>query len=98
MSYRLLTNNSTSVSTPLYQVISHALPDPANRTKFTLVYSNVTEADILLRSEIDALQKKYPNKLEVVYALDKPPAGWTGPDWIHQQGFTQEVCRTREFE
>ncbi|KAK0455819.1 cytochrome-b5 reductase [Armillaria borealis] len=65
--------------TPLYQVISHALPDPANRTKFTLVYSNVTEADILLRSEIDALQKKYPNKLEVVYALDKPPAGWTGP-------------------
>lgn len=65
--------------TPLYQVISHALPDPANRTKFTLVYSNVTEADILLRPEIDALQKKYPNKLEVVYALDKPPAGWTGP-------------------
>ncbi|KAK0199083.1 cytochrome-b5 reductase [Armillaria mellea] len=65
--------------TPLYQVISHALPDPANRTKFTLVYSNVTEADILLRPEIDALQKKYPNKLEVVYALDKPPAGWAGP-------------------
>ncbi|KAK0481484.1 cytochrome-b5 reductase [Armillaria novae-zelandiae] len=65
--------------TPLYQVISHALPDPTNRTKFTLVYSNVTETDILMRPEIDALQKKYPNKLEVVYALDKPPAGWTGP-------------------
>ncbi|KAK0466278.1 cytochrome-b5 reductase [Desarmillaria tabescens] len=65
--------------TPLYQVISHALPDPANRTKFTLVYSNVTEADILLRPELDTLQKKYPNKLEIVYALDKPPAGWTGP-------------------
>ncbi|KAG7452089.1 cytochrome-b5 reductase [Guyanagaster necrorhizus] len=65
--------------TPLYQVISHALPDPANRTKFTLVYSNVTEADILLRPELDTLQKSYPNNLQVVYALDKPPAGWTGP-------------------
>ncbi|KAG7099905.1 hypothetical protein E1B28_001704 [Marasmius oreades] len=65
--------------TPLYQVVSHALADSSNTTKFTLLFSNVTEADILLRSELDALKKKHPNKFDVVYILDKPPQGWEGP-------------------
>ncbi|KIK71683.1 hypothetical protein GYMLUDRAFT_33836 [Collybiopsis luxurians FD-317 M1] len=65
--------------TPLYQVVTHALSDPSNRTKFTLIFSNITEADILLRSEFTQLKEKYPAKFDVVYALDKPPKGWTGP-------------------
>ncbi|KAJ8084823.1 hypothetical protein AAF712_011652 [Marasmius tenuissimus] len=65
--------------TPLYQVVSHALADRSNNTKFTLLFSNVTEADILLRSELDALKKKYPDNFNVVYVLDKPPQGWEGP-------------------
>ncbi|KAJ7597659.1 NADH-cytochrome b5 reductase [Mycena floridula] len=65
--------------TPLYQIVTHALSAPNNRTKFTLLFSNVTEADILLRQEFDALKKKYPSKFDVVYVLDKPPQGWTGP-------------------
>lgn len=67
-----------SHSTPLYQILTHALSNPTNRTKFTLLFSNVTEADILLREEFDALKKKYPSKFDVVYALDKPPQGWNG--------------------
>ncbi|KAF9270869.1 cytochrome-b5 reductase [Marasmius fiardii PR-910] len=65
--------------TPLYQVVTHALADSSNTTKFTLLFSNVTEADILLRSELDALKKKYPSMFDVVYVLDKPPQGWQGP-------------------
>ncbi|KAJ7755002.1 cytochrome-b5 reductase [Mycena maculata] len=65
--------------TPLYQVISHALANPSNTTKFKLLFSNVTEEDILMREDIDALAKKHPKTLEVVYLLDKPKPDWKGP-------------------
>ncbi|KAG6871777.1 hypothetical protein C0995_000227 [Termitomyces sp. Mi166 len=65
--------------TPLYQVLTHALSDKSNKTKFKLLFSNVTEQDILLREDLDALQKKYPNNLDVVYLVDKPGLNWTGP-------------------
>jgi len=68
--------------TPLYQVLTRALSHKDNRTKFKLIFSNVTEADILLRGELDALQKKYPDTFGVVYVLGKPDNKWQGP-----QGF-----------
>jgi cytochrome-b5 reductase len=59
--------------------VNHALNDPANRTRFTLLYANVTEADILLRDELDALQRAHPHTFKVVHTLDKLPAArWTG--------------------
>ncbi|KAG9313924.1 hypothetical protein JVU11DRAFT_4696 [Chiua virens] len=63
---------------PLYQVLQHTLADKTNKTKFKLIFANVTEADILLREEFDAMKKKYPNTFDVVYVLDKPPANWNG--------------------
>ncbi|CED83089.1 NADH-cytochrome b-5 reductase [Phaffia rhodozyma] len=72
--------------TPHYQLIDHALSLKDDKTKWTLFYSNVTEDDILLRKEWDALAKAHPDRLKVVYVLDKPPAGWTGPTgYISQQ-------------
>ncbi|KII93272.1 hypothetical protein PLICRDRAFT_171052 [Plicaturopsis crispa FD-325 SS-3] len=65
--------------TPLYQILTHALADKGNKTKFKLLFSNVTEEDILLREEFDDLKKKFPDTLDVVYILDKPPKNWTGP-------------------
>ncbi|CAK5264464.1 unnamed protein product [Mycena citricolor] len=64
--------------TPLYQVMTHALSSNSNTTKFKLLFSNVTEEDILLRENLDALAKKYPQNLEVVYLLDKPAPEWKG--------------------
>ncbi|CAA7265856.1 unnamed protein product [Cyclocybe aegerita] len=64
--------------TPLYQVLTHALSDKKNKTKFKLLYSNVTEKDILLREELDGLKKKYPNNLDILYLLDQPSEGWKG--------------------
>lgn len=57
--------------TPLYQIVTHALRDPHNNTKFTLLYGNVSEADILLKQEFDNLKRKYPDHFEVVYFVDK---------------------------
>ena len=43
----------------------------------------MTEQDILLREEFDALKKKYPKKFDVVYVLDKPSETWTGTFRYH---------------
>lgn len=66
-------------SAPFYQVLTHALKDEANKTKFKLIYSNVSEKDILLRAELDALQQKFSQTFEIVYLVDNPTAEWTGP-------------------
>ena len=62
----------------MYQVLTHALSDKSNKTKFTLLFSNVTEQDILLREEFDALAKRYPDTFKVVYYLDKGDKNWKG--------------------
>jgi len=64
--------------TPLYQLLDAALRDPTNKTRFTLLYANVSEADILLRDELAALERAHPHALRIVHTLDNPPAGWTG--------------------
>jgi cytochrome-b5 reductase len=64
--------------TPLYQLLNHALNDTANRTRFTLLFANVTEADILLREELAALERAHPNTFRIVHTLDNPSAGWSG--------------------
>ena len=65
-------------STPLYQVLTHALSKPENKTKFTLLFSNVSEKDILLKEEFDELAKKFPDKFKVVYYVDKGDKNWKG--------------------
>ena len=52
--------------------------DESNRTKFTLIFSNVSEKDILLREEFDEWAKKYPDNLKVVYYVDKGDKDWKG--------------------
>ncbi|KAK4684299.1 cytochrome-b5 reductase, partial [Tremellales sp. Uapishka_1] len=64
--------------TPMYQLISHSLGLSEDKTKWTLIFSNVTEKDILLRKEWDSLAKSHPERLEVKYVLDKAPWGWKG--------------------
>jgi cytochrome-b5 reductase len=59
-------------------LLHHALNDPANRTRFTLLYANVSEADILLREELAALERAHPNTFRVVHTLDRPSAAWSG--------------------
>jgi cytochrome-b5 reductase len=38
----------------------------------------MTEKDILLREELDALKKAHPKNLDIVYLLDKPDSNWMG--------------------
>ncbi|KZT62728.1 ferredoxin reductase-like protein [Calocera cornea HHB12733] len=65
--------------TPMYQLLTHSLSLPEDRTRFTLLFANVTARDILLKDELDRLQKEHPDRLKLVYILDKPDPAFTGP-------------------
>ncbi|KAL6946722.1 NADH-cytochrome b5 reductase [Hanseniaspora osmophila] len=56
---------------PLYQLIHHVCVNPQDNTKIKLFYGNKTPQDILLRSELDALAKKYPDQFQVQYYVDQ---------------------------
>lgn len=63
---------------PMYQIIKAIATNPADRTKVSLVYGNVTEEDILLKAELDAIVESNPDQFKIRYLLDQPPAEWTG--------------------
>ena len=63
----------------MYQILDYALRDPSNKTRFTLIFANLTEKDIIMKAEFDALRKKYPDTLNLVYTVDKPEGDWKGP-------------------
>lgn len=64
--------------TPMYQVARAVLENPSDRTVLSLLFANVTEDDILLKSELDSLAQSHPNRFKVKYVLNQPPEGWTG--------------------
>ncbi|KAI0801558.1 hypothetical protein C8Q74DRAFT_500680 [Fomes fomentarius] len=64
---------------PMYQILEHALKDPSNKTRFTLIFANLSTKDIVLKDEFDALSRKYPSTFNVVYTVDKPEPDWKGP-------------------
>ncbi|ORX40784.1 hypothetical protein BD324DRAFT_612102 [Kockovaella imperatae] len=76
--------------TPMYQLINHSLSIPDDKTKWTLIFSNVTEADILLRKEWENLAKQHKDRLDIKFVLDKAPRGWQGPTgFINAQMISQ---------
>lgn len=79
--------------TPCYAVLCAVLKDPGNTTTMSLIFANMTEGDILLRTEIDDLASRHPERFRVHYVLSSPPEGWT-------QGvgrMTCEMMRERLF-
>lgn len=63
--------------TPILQVITKVITTPEDNTKILLIFANETENDILLKSELDEMAKKYPH-FSVYYTLTFPPPNWTG--------------------
>ncbi|KAH3679905.1 hypothetical protein WICMUC_000648 [Wickerhamomyces mucosus] len=57
--------------TPLFQILHEVTKDAADKTKVHLVYGSKTYQDVLLREQIDALAKKYPDQVKVSYFLDE---------------------------
>ena len=62
--------------TPMYQLIRNIFKNPADNTKVSLVFGNLTEEDVLLKTEISELETKFPQRFRVFHTLDDPPEGW----------------------
>ncbi|KAG9283990.1 hypothetical protein G9A89_005497 [Geosiphon pyriformis] len=60
--------------TPMYQIINHILNSPSDTTNISLIYANKTKDDILLHSELEALIRKYPERLKIYYTIDVTPS------------------------
>eukprot|EP00971_Amphidinium_carterae_P332640 6466880-Amphidinium_carterae.1 len=72
--------------TPMLQVMQAALLNKADTTKFSLIYGNKTEDDILCKDLLDKAVQESEGRFQVHYTLDFPPAGWTG-----KKGFITEA-------
>ncbi|KAG8992711.1 NADH-cytochrome b5 reductase [Tulasnella sp. JGI-2019a] len=64
--------------TPMYQIIQHALSLPNDKTKITLIFSNVSEKDILVKETLDKWAKDHKDRFKIVYTLDKGDENWKG--------------------
>ena len=48
--------------TPMLQLVRAVFRDPADDTCLSLLFANQTEEDILLRNELEEVQKKHPDR------------------------------------
>lgn len=72
--------------TPMLQIMHAIDRNPADKTKVSFIFANITEQDIILREQLDKLVNKHKDQFKVHYVLDNPPAGWTGgAGFVNQQ-------------
>ncbi|GAN03523.1 NADH-cytochrome b5 reductase 2 [Mucor ambiguus] len=78
--------------TPMLQLIRRIFREDSTdkNVKVSLIYANQTEQDILLKSELDEIAKKHPDRFKVVYALDTAPTNWTGVSGFVNKEVIQE--------
>lgn len=60
--------------TPMLQVVRAILKDKSDTTQVSLLFANQTEADILLRQELEECAKD--KRFQLWYTLDRPEEGW----------------------
>ncbi|MPC43734.1 NADH-cytochrome b5 reductase 1 [Portunus trituberculatus] len=58
--------------TPMLQLVRQVVRDEGDTTQLALVFANQTEADILLRMELEEVQAQYSNKFKLWYTVDRP--------------------------
>lgn len=71
--------------TPCLQLMRYILEEPdfqEDVTKLTLFFQNRTEEDIILKKELEALQKEHPSRVTVVFFLSNPSSS----DWGFRPG------------
>lgn len=76
--------------TPMWQVMQAVRDNPSDKTNVTLIYSNKTDKDILLKERFDEMAAK-DARFKVVYGMDKAPRGMKGGDDLFEGYVTPEV-------
>lgn len=61
--------------TPMLQLVRQVARDEGDKTQLALIFANQTEADILLRQELEEVQAQHPDKFKLWYTVDRPEPG-----------------------
>ena len=64
--------------TPGYQFIARVLETEGDETQIAVIDANKSEADILLKEELDRLQKGHSKQFRIEHILSHPSEEWTG--------------------
>ncbi|KAM5353376.1 hypothetical protein ACJ41O_000026 [Fusarium nematophilum] len=78
--------------TPMFQIIRAICEDDRDLTEISLIYANRSEEDILLREELEAFARRYPQNLKLYYLLDNAPK-----DWAYGVGFVTKNIMADKF-
>ncbi|KAK7864189.1 hypothetical protein R5R35_004100 [Gryllus longicercus] len=62
--------------TPMLQLIRHITRDSSDRTEMALIFANQSEDDILLKKELEEVQKNHPSQFKLWYTVDRPTDSW----------------------
>ena len=59
----------------MLQLIRAVFRDKNDRTNLLLLFANQSEEDILLREELEEVQKQFPERFQLWYTVDRPTEG-----------------------
>lgn len=80
--------------TPIYSLTKGILTNDEDKTNIQLLWGVNGTRDIVLRTELEALEAKYPGRLQVTYAVSgaegKPEAPRLGPEAKWRKGYVDK--------
>lgn len=79
--------------TPIYQLSRAILQNPDDKTVLKLIYANNSEDDILLRKEIEDLERNYPDRFSKLFTVSKKSSS----DDSVQTGYIDKAMITKMF-
>ncbi|KAJ8114034.1 hypothetical protein ONZ43_g5004 [Nemania bipapillata] len=79
--------------TPMYQLIQGILHNPEDKTRITLVFGVNTDADVLLKSEFEDFERRFPSRFKAIYTVSNPVPGSPYP-----KGYVTKDLLSKEIE
>jgi cytochrome-b5 reductase len=80
--------------TPIYSLTKGILADPADKTRIDLLWGVNGTRDIVLKNELEELERRFPERLKVTYAVSgaegKPEAPSLGDEEKYKKGYVNE--------
>lgn len=73
--------------TPIYSLTKGILSNPDDKTRIRLLWGVNGTRDIVLKEELETLEKKYPDRLKVTYAVSGPEAQPDAPSFGDEQKY-----------
>eukprot|EP00666_Eupelagonemidae_sp_cell4sb_P010823 gene10823-840_t len=64
--------------TPMLHLLRTSLDDPEDKTKLNLLFCNKSQKDIILREELEELQRQHPDRFKLHLMIDRMEPGWEG--------------------